>query len=116
MTDTDLTATRTTGTALDALVVGAGPVGLMLACELRRHGVSCRIVDRAPARTDESKAVVVHARTIEHLDHLGLAQEFIDRGALVHGVSFFHGAVARRRVAVAGRRGRAGGRARRTGT
>ncbi len=76
---------------MDALVVGAGPVGLMLASELRRHGASCRIVDRAPAPTDKSKAVILHARTIEHLDQLGLEQEFIDRGTIVRGVSFFRG-------------------------
>jgi 2-polyprenyl-6-methoxyphenol hydroxylase-like FAD-dependent oxidoreductase len=76
---------------VDALVVGAGPVGLMLASELRRHGASCRIVDRAPAATDKSKAVVLHARTIEHLDQLALATKFIDRGTKVHGVSFFQG-------------------------
>jgi len=78
--------------SLDALVVGAGPAGLMLASELRRHGAACRIVDRAPAPTDKSKAVIVHARTMEHLDHLGLEEKFIRRGTPVHGVSFFqHG-------------------------
>jgi 2-polyprenyl-6-methoxyphenol hydroxylase-like FAD-dependent oxidoreductase len=76
---------------LDVLVVGAGPVGLVLAAELRRHGAACRIVDRAAAPTDTSKAVVLHARTLEHLDHLTLEQEFIERGATVHGVSFFQG-------------------------
>src|ERR671919_927965 len=81
---------------LDALVVGAGPVGLVLASELRRHGASCRIVDRAAAPTDKSKAVILHARTIEHLDQLALEQAFIERGTALHGVSFFQG---RRRVA-----------------
>src|SRR3954452_21222124 len=76
---------------LDALVVGAGPVGLVLTSELRRHGAACRLVDRAPARTDKSKAVVLHARTMEHLDHLTLEQEFIERGTVVRGVSFFQG-------------------------
>jgi 2-polyprenyl-6-methoxyphenol hydroxylase-like FAD-dependent oxidoreductase len=76
---------------LDALVVGAGPVGLILASELRRHGASCRIVDRAAAPTDKSKAVILHARTIEHLDQFALAQEFIGRGTVLHGVSFFQG-------------------------
>ena len=37
---------------LDVLVIGAGPVGLMLASELRRHGVACRVVERAAAPTD----------------------------------------------------------------
>jgi 2-polyprenyl-6-methoxyphenol hydroxylase-like FAD-dependent oxidoreductase len=81
---------------LDALVVGAGPVGLMLASELQRHGASCRIVDRSAGPTDKSKAVILHARTIEHLDQLALEQEFIERGAALHGVSFFQGG---RRVA-----------------
>ena len=76
---------------LDALVVGAGPVGLMLASELRRHGASCRIVDRAAGPTDESKAVILHARTIEHLDQLALQEEFIERGVSLRGVSFFQG-------------------------
>jgi 2-polyprenyl-6-methoxyphenol hydroxylase-like FAD-dependent oxidoreductase len=76
---------------LDALVVGAGPVGLMLASELRRDGADCRIVDRAAAPTDKSKAVILHARTIEHLDQLALEQEFIERGTALHGVSFFQG-------------------------
>jgi 2-polyprenyl-6-methoxyphenol hydroxylase-like FAD-dependent oxidoreductase len=74
---------------LDAIVVGAGPVGLALAGELRRHGATCRIVDRAPAPSDKSRAVALHARTLEHLDQLGLAQAFIERGTAVHGVSFF---------------------------
>ena len=73
----------------DVLVVGAGPVGLMLASELRRHGATCRIVDRAAQPTDKSKAVVVHARTLEHLDHLQLEQEFLRLGTIVHGVSVF---------------------------
>jgi 2-polyprenyl-6-methoxyphenol hydroxylase-like FAD-dependent oxidoreductase len=82
----------------EALVVGAGPVGLMLACELRRHGAGCRIVDRAPAPTDKSKAVVLHARTIEHLDHLALEQEFLEQGSSVHGVSFLQGGHRRARL------------------
>ena len=43
------------------LIVGAGPVGLTLANELVRHGVAVRIVDKAAARTDKSKALVCGA-------------------------------------------------------
>jgi 2-polyprenyl-6-methoxyphenol hydroxylase-like FAD-dependent oxidoreductase len=85
-----------TASPADVLVVGAGPVGLMLASELQRHGAACRVVDRAPAATDKSKAVVVHARTLEHLDHLQLERKFLEQGTVVHGVSFF---TEKRRVA-----------------
>jgi 2-polyprenyl-6-methoxyphenol hydroxylase-like FAD-dependent oxidoreductase len=50
------------------LIVGAGPVGLTLACELTRYKVPVRIVDKAPHRTDKSKALVLWARTLELLE------------------------------------------------
>jgi 2-polyprenyl-6-methoxyphenol hydroxylase-like FAD-dependent oxidoreductase len=50
------------------LIVGAGPVGLTLACELTRYKVPVRIVDKAPQRTDKSKALVLWSRTLELLD------------------------------------------------
>ena len=43
----------------DAFIVGAGPTGLTMACELRRHGLSCRIVDQADAPSGIPKAVGV---------------------------------------------------------
>ena len=42
---------------LQVLVVGAGPVGLTMAAELARYGVPLRIVEKAPRRTDKSKAL-----------------------------------------------------------
>ena len=50
--------------AADVLVIGAGPVGLTAAGELRRRGVACRIVDRLPARLPFAKAVGVQPRTL----------------------------------------------------
>ena len=50
------------------LVVGAGPVGLTLTSELARYGVPVRVVDKAAARTDTSKALVIWSRTLELLD------------------------------------------------
>jgi 2-polyprenyl-6-methoxyphenol hydroxylase-like FAD-dependent oxidoreductase len=69
------------------LIVGAGPVGLTLACELRRFGVSVRIVDRAPQRTDKSKAMVLWSRTLELLDRGGGSGPFIDAGFKMLGVN-----------------------------
>ena len=74
------------------LVVGAGPTGTLLAGELRRHGVACRVVDKASGPNDKSRAVAVHSRTVEVLDALGLADELIGLGVQVHGGSIYaHG-------------------------
>ena len=43
----------------EVLIVGAGPVGLTLACELARYRVGVRLIDRSPHATQTSKALVV---------------------------------------------------------
>jgi 2-polyprenyl-6-methoxyphenol hydroxylase-like FAD-dependent oxidoreductase len=50
------------------LIVGAGPVGLTLACELASYRIPVRIIDKAARRTDKSKAIVLWSRTLELLD------------------------------------------------
>jgi len=69
------------------LVVGAGPVGLTLAAELARYKIPVRIIDKAPARTDKSKALAVWARTLELLDRAGCAQAFAATGLQAKTVS-----------------------------
>jgi 2-polyprenyl-6-methoxyphenol hydroxylase-like FAD-dependent oxidoreductase len=65
----------------EVFIVGAGPVGMTAASELARYGVSVRIVDKAPQRTDKSKALVVWSRTLELLDRgPGGAAALIDAG------------------------------------
>jgi 2-polyprenyl-6-methoxyphenol hydroxylase-like FAD-dependent oxidoreductase len=59
------------------LISGAGPVGLTLANELVRHGISVRIVDKSASRTDKSKALVLWSRTLELLDDAGYATAFL---------------------------------------
>src|ERR1700761_6231309 len=74
------------------LVVGAGPVGMTAASELARFGVSVRIVDKAAARTDKSKALVVWSRTLELLDRgPGGAAPFVDAGFKAHAVNLVAG-------------------------
>jgi 2-polyprenyl-6-methoxyphenol hydroxylase-like FAD-dependent oxidoreductase len=50
---------------VDVLVCGAGPTGLVLALRLARSGVRVRIVDSAAEPGTTSRALVVHARTLE---------------------------------------------------
>ena len=65
----------------DVLIAGAGPTGLMLACELARAGVrSFRIVEKLAERSLRSRALVVHARTLEHLQKLGVDGDFVAAG------------------------------------
>ncbi|MGA4955467.1 FAD-dependent monooxygenase [Streptomyces lavendulocolor] len=75
--------------APDVLVVGAGPVGLTAAAELRRRGVGCRLVDRLPARLPYAKAVGIQPRTLEVWDRMGLVRDALEaavpmRGQLVY--------------------------------
>jgi 2-polyprenyl-6-methoxyphenol hydroxylase-like FAD-dependent oxidoreductase len=67
------------------LVIGAGPVGLTMAAELARLGVAVRIVDKAAARTDKSKALVVWSRTLELIEPWGWADRFLATGISVGG-------------------------------
>jgi 2-polyprenyl-6-methoxyphenol hydroxylase-like FAD-dependent oxidoreductase/quercetin dioxygenase-like cupin family protein len=66
--------------ASDVLIVGAGPVGLALAGDLRRRGVACRLIDSAEHATRQTKAVGIQARTLEMIARLGVAQTAIERG------------------------------------
>lgn len=73
------------------LIVGAGPVGMTMAAELTRFGVPVRIVDKAPQRTDKSKALVLWSRTLELMDRGGYSQPFLDIGFRATAANFFGG-------------------------
>jgi 2-polyprenyl-6-methoxyphenol hydroxylase-like FAD-dependent oxidoreductase len=70
----------------DVLVVGAGPVGLVLACELARRQVRVRVVDKLRRPTVESRAILVHARSLELLERLGVAEQVIASGVRTEGM------------------------------
>ena len=65
---------------MDVLVVGAGPTGLTMAAELAARGVGCRIVDKTPVRSGRSRALVIHARSLELLQKMGIADELVALG------------------------------------
>ena len=59
-------------TQTDVLVVGAGPTGLTLACDLARRGVAVRIIDQAPQFPSGSRGKGLSPRSLEVLDDLGV--------------------------------------------
>ncbi|AMW15633.1 pentachlorophenol monooxygenase [Streptomyces qaidamensis] len=69
----------------DVLVVGAGPVGLTAAAELRRQGAACRIIDRLPARLPYAKAVGVQPRTLEVWDRMGMVRAALEAAVPMRG-------------------------------
>jgi 2-polyprenyl-6-methoxyphenol hydroxylase-like FAD-dependent oxidoreductase len=69
-----------TAAQLDVLVVGAGPTGLTLACQLARFSVRFRIIDKQPDRAGESRALGVQARSLEVLQAPGLGEALAARG------------------------------------
>jgi 2-polyprenyl-6-methoxyphenol hydroxylase-like FAD-dependent oxidoreductase len=61
----------------DVLIVGAGPVGLMLACELHRRDIACRIIDKHAEFPSTSRANGLQPRAVEVLDSLGIAGKIV---------------------------------------
>ncbi|MEU9357415.1 FAD-dependent oxidoreductase [Streptomyces sp. NPDC048301] len=65
----------------DVLIVGAGPTGLTLACDLARRGLGVRIVDKAPAHARSSRAKGPSPRSLEVLEDLGVVDAVLAAGA-----------------------------------
>ena len=76
-------APPTLPTRTDVLVVGAGPTGLALACALAARGVEALVVDRLAQGGNTSRAAVLHARTLEVLEDVGVTDELRQRGVVV---------------------------------
>lgn len=76
----------------DILVVGAGPTGLALALQAYDHGARVRIVDRRPGAFRPSRAFITHARTLEVLRPLGVAESLLARARVAPDVRLHLGA------------------------
>src|ERR1700694_247019 len=66
----------------DVLIVGAGPTGLMLACQLALYKIPFRIIDRTEDHTTQSRALVIHARSMEIFDQMDIAGKIFSRGEI----------------------------------
>ena len=80
------------------VIVGAGPTGVTLAIELARRGIEVRVLDKQSARSPETRAIGIHARTLEIFHQLGLVEEFLALGHRVDGMTVHTRARRRTRV------------------
>ncbi|WP_275295041.1 FAD-dependent monooxygenase [Amycolatopsis sp. La24] len=67
----------------EVLVVGAGPAGMAAAASLSDQGVETMVVDKQAEMMNTSRAAVVHARTLEVLEEIGVTEELVARGIRV---------------------------------
>src|SRR5271170_2261211 len=65
---------------VSVLVVGAGPTGLLLASELHRRNVDCHLIEARPAPLPWDRATVVHPRSLQIFEALGLSGRFLEAG------------------------------------
>jgi len=64
----------------EVLIVGAGPTGLTMACELLRRGVMCRILDKTDTPALTSRAIGLQARTLEVFANMGIVEPILQQG------------------------------------
>jgi len=96
-------ALRSTGRAVEVLVVGAGPAGLTHAIELARRGIAVRVVDKRPqASTQADKAIGIHCRTMEIWEDQGIVTDAMDAGIWLYGQTVFVNGVQTHQVDWAG--------------
>jgi 2-polyprenyl-6-methoxyphenol hydroxylase-like FAD-dependent oxidoreductase len=86
---------------IDVLIIGAGPTGLVLALWLKRLGVAVRIIDKTAEPGTTSRALAVHARTLEFYRQVGIADEVVERGLKFAAINLWARGVHRARVSFA---------------
>src|SRR5277367_3359294 len=87
-----------TKTDTQVLIIGAGPTGLVLVLWLKRLGVNVRIIDKTSEPGTTSRALAVHARTLEFYRQLGIADEVVERGLKFAAINLWARGVHRARV------------------
>jgi 2-polyprenyl-6-methoxyphenol hydroxylase-like FAD-dependent oxidoreductase len=71
----------------EVLIVGAGPSGLMMACQLAVHGIHFRIIDKKEHPVTYSGALIVHARSVEIFNQMGISDEVVEEAIIANNLS-----------------------------
>ena len=79
------------GSAVDVLIVGAGPTGFMAATTLARYGISFRLIDKRPQQVYRGQAAGLQPRTAEVMHSLGFQHTLAKRANRVKETSFWIG-------------------------
>ncbi len=72
----------------DVLIIGGGPVGLLMAALLLQHGVDVRVLEQRTDREQHSRAIGIHPPSLDVLQRVGVAQDLVSLGVPIrHGIA-----------------------------
>ncbi|MDQ0720206.1 2-polyprenyl-6-methoxyphenol hydroxylase-like FAD-dependent oxidoreductase [Paenibacillus sp. W4I10] len=80
---------KTVQSFVDVLIVGAGPTGLTLACDLARRNVDHRIIERSALYNVASRAKAIQPRSLEVVDDLEAVRYIMDTGVVDLPVRYY---------------------------
>lgn len=96
------TVNSQTPNTTSVLIVGAGPTGLMMACQLTRFSIPFRIIEKNSGATTQSRALAIQARTLEIFAQIGIAQKAVEQGKRANGVNYVAKGKAVQRISLDG--------------